>query len=332
MATSPTKIFLTGATGYIGGSVLQALLNKQYEISALVRYSSSSPTLEKLGVIPVVGSLSDSKILEKASSEVDIVIHTADVDLIEPVKALLSGLKQHANARGRPTYLLQTSGTGTLLDRGTKGEYANSKFYDDENHEELYNIPLDRAHQELNRFVLDLPQEHVHSLLFYPGNIYGIGTGQFKKNSTLAPGLIRSAIRNRKVQIVGHGHNYWCDVHIDDVVSAFLLLVDRLLDGTAAIGREGIYFAVSGEETLLNIGEAIAKALHKRGAIKDTTITAFPHDQIASELPLGSFSEECFGGNSRGRASRLRKLGWQPTRFDILSTIEEEVESLLQEN
>jgi len=76
-------VFLTGATGYIGGTVLTKLLessSKKYSITALVRSETALPKLKSLGVKGLIGSLDDSELLAKAASEADLVINTANCD------------------------------------------------------------------------------------------------------------------------------------------------------------------------------------------------------------------------------------------------------------
>jgi uncharacterized protein YbjT (DUF2867 family) len=70
-------IFLTGATGYIGGACLQQLLgDKSFQITALVRNAEKAKKLNDLGVATIVGSLDDADTVTRAASEADIVHHT----------------------------------------------------------------------------------------------------------------------------------------------------------------------------------------------------------------------------------------------------------------
>eukprot|EP01089_Gocevia_fonbrunei_P013936 TRINITY_DN3698_c0_g1_i1.p1 TRINITY_DN3698_c0_g1~~TRINITY_DN3698_c0_g1_i1.p1 ORF type:complete len:192 (+),score=26.58 TRINITY_DN3698_c0_g1_i1:221-796(+) len=108
-----TKIFLTGATGYIGGSVLTTLLEypHKYKISALVRNPEQAELLKKLGVTPVIGSLEDNDLLAKHAEESNAVINTADADHLPSTQALVRGLNAKQT---KSTVFLHTSGTGLL--------------------------------------------------------------------------------------------------------------------------------------------------------------------------------------------------------------------------
>jgi len=75
---SSTKFFITGATGYIGGTILDRLLSHPSASSgsffALVRSEEKAKKLKEAGITPILGSLSDLDIIEKAASEADVVI------------------------------------------------------------------------------------------------------------------------------------------------------------------------------------------------------------------------------------------------------------------
>lgn len=110
---APTSVFLIGATGYIGGFVLALLLQAPkgtYTISALVRSKQKTPLLEKIGVRPVLGSLSDLEALEREAASHDVTIHTADADDLPAAKALLRGLRRSSEKK----IYIHTSGTGVL--------------------------------------------------------------------------------------------------------------------------------------------------------------------------------------------------------------------------
>lgn len=327
-----TKIFITGVTGYLGGSVLAALLKRgdQFQVSALVRSSESVPKLQQLGVSPVLGSLSDSEILFKASAESDVVIHTADSFLVEPAKVIIEGLKQRQAKKGTPTILIQTSGTGALLDHAY-GESASDKVFSDLQTQEFWNLPIERLHGHLEAFVCETPQDQVKTVLILPPNIYGIGTGPFKRLSMINPALISASINLHRVHTVGRGLNIWSNTHIEDVAEAYLLVLDNLLDGKAETGREGIYFAISGEASMLATAYAVAESLYKRGMIEDKSVTPFSEEELQTALPFGPATKFAAGGNTRGSADRLRRLGWRPSRLDFIGSIDLDVELILSQ-
>lgn len=96
---SYSSAFVLGATGYLGGSVLVALVKQypQIRYTALVRNPKDNEAIEALGVTVLQGSHADLDIIEKASSEHDIVFNFADADGPALTDASLRG--QEARAR-----------------------------------------------------------------------------------------------------------------------------------------------------------------------------------------------------------------------------------------
>lgn len=91
---------MTGATGYIGGSILTGLLQhsdvSNFKITALIRGDESRvKKLVSLGVTPLIGSNDSYDIIEKAASESDVVIHTAkSSDDLPSAKSIVAGLNK----------------------------------------------------------------------------------------------------------------------------------------------------------------------------------------------------------------------------------------------
>jgi len=75
-----TKVFITGATGFIGSHLTDKLINKNYEIRCLARKTSNLRWLKDKPVELVYGDLWDDKILEKAIEDVDYVYHVGGVN------------------------------------------------------------------------------------------------------------------------------------------------------------------------------------------------------------------------------------------------------------
>jgi NAD(P)-dependent dehydrogenase (short-subunit alcohol dehydrogenase family) len=124
--TSKTHIFITGATGYIGGSVLQRLLDHPkkdtFEITALIRSADKAKLLNTLGVKTVVGSLSDLDKLTEHAAASSIVIHTADKDDLNAAKALLRGAKAHYDKTSKAPILIHTAGVGDAFCQLSPGD------------------------------------------------------------------------------------------------------------------------------------------------------------------------------------------------------------------
>lgn len=133
-SSNKTAVFLLG-TGYIGGSILTALLDEgRYAVTALSRSDDKAKVLQGLGVNTVKGSLDDEDVIVKAVLEhevswrllldaakreltsaclMQIIIHAATADDAPSVKAILKGLAQRSPSAPPATYI-HTSGVSCL--------------------------------------------------------------------------------------------------------------------------------------------------------------------------------------------------------------------------
>jgi len=84
--------FLTGATGYIGGSIAAALVKSGHRVRGLVRSPDNAAHLAGGGVTPVLGDIDDSDLLTSEARASDGVINTANADHQSAVQALIEGL------------------------------------------------------------------------------------------------------------------------------------------------------------------------------------------------------------------------------------------------
>jgi NAD(P)-dependent dehydrogenase (short-subunit alcohol dehydrogenase family) len=73
-------VFLTGASGYIGGSVAQRLIELGHEVSGLARSEQKAQQIRQLRIQPVIGTLGDAAVLAEAAYLADAVIHAANSD------------------------------------------------------------------------------------------------------------------------------------------------------------------------------------------------------------------------------------------------------------
>jgi uncharacterized protein YbjT (DUF2867 family) len=87
------KVFITGASGYIGGSVAAALLASGHHIVGLVRSEQRASDVRGRGIEPVLGALSDLEVLAERSRRADAVINTANADDRPSVEAMLAAIK-----------------------------------------------------------------------------------------------------------------------------------------------------------------------------------------------------------------------------------------------
>ena len=82
--------FLTGATGYIGGSIASALIKGGHLVRGLVRSPVNAARLAELGISPVLGDLDDSDLLIAEAGASDGVINAANADHSGAVEAMIA--------------------------------------------------------------------------------------------------------------------------------------------------------------------------------------------------------------------------------------------------
>jgi nucleoside-diphosphate-sugar epimerase len=292
------NIFVTGAGGYIGGSVAIALLAAGHRVSGLARSTANAERLANSGIDPVLGTLDDADVLTRAARVADGVINTASADHVGAVRALLAGLE------GSGKTLLHTSGSSVIGDDARGNRRSDSIF--DEDTPLLVN-PSKQARRELDLLVLAAAQSAIRSAVICPSLIYGVGRG-LNPNSAQVPFLAANAREKGVVQIVGQGLNVWSNVHIDDVADLYVRALSNAPAGA-------FYFAENGEASFGDIAAAIAKRLGLAG------VEALP-PEVAAERWGESKAYFTLGSNSRVRARRARReLGWAPRHPSVIDWI-----------
>lgn len=168
-----TSIFLTGATGYIGGSLLKLLLPElsKYHIAALVRDEPRAKKLRELGVQEtVIGDLDSSEVLINAASKADIAIHTANSsDHIESVRSIIAGLEKRGVTNGRKPVLFHTSGSGVLVStQDPKGQKIDKVFTSEADIGNIDGHPKDAFHRNVDLEVLRAGQRGMIDVVIVP--------------------------------------------------------------------------------------------------------------------------------------------------------------------
>lgn len=294
------RIFLTGASGYIGGSLAEALRARGDRVVGLTRTRERAGELEARGIEPVVAGLKDWDILIEQANGADAVVNTADADDAYAASALLTAL------RGTSKTLLHTSGTSVVGDMAA-GEPSNVVHTEDSylagafRFEKAGRVAIDRA-------VLAAAGDGVRAIVVCPSMIYGTGTG-LHRDSAQVPGLMRVSRALGAGVHVGRGENRWSNVHIADLVDLYLLALDRAPPSS-------FFFAENGEASLKDIAAAISRQLGFGGRTRALSLAE------ALEHWPPSAVHYSLASNVRVTAVKARGvLGWQPRHGAILDEI-----------
>ncbi|KII89888.1 hypothetical protein PLICRDRAFT_40070 [Plicaturopsis crispa FD-325 SS-3] len=339
--SSTIDIFLTGATGYIGGTVLTRLLQHpkaaQFRIRALIRNKDKAALIASKypSVTPIIGANQDLQLLEDAAASADIIVSAADSDDLPAAEAIVRGLKRRHQETGKVPVIIHTSGTGVLGD-SSAGMYPTEDIYDDADAAQIATLPATQPHRRIDLAIEAADTAgYARSFIVLPSMIYGLATGPLvdigfqNPHSVQIPGLIKASIQRGQGGVVGKGANFWHNVHIDEVADIYILILDAVLSGSNAAGhgQEGYYFGENGEHKMYDVSVAIAKALFELGKGESPEPTTFTEEDYIKHFAILNLSR-----NSRSRATRSKALGWKPTKTtdDLLASIKPEVEAILK--
>ena len=124
------------------------------------------------------------------------------------------------------------------------------------------------------------------------------------------PWLIALAKKDGVAKHIGPGANRWANVHIDDIVTLYLLAIEKAKAGS-------FYFAENGENSMREVCVAIGRMLGQSAPPQSMTIA-----EAAAEWGEGA-ADNTMGSNSRVRAKRARaELGWKPNGAPLIEEIE----------
>jgi nucleoside-diphosphate-sugar epimerase len=289
------RIFLTGATGFIGSAVLPELLKAGHHVIGMTRSEEGAQALVAAGADPHRGTLEDPDSMRSGAAKADAVIHTAFdhdfskfVENCEKDARAIGALGSVLKGSDRP--LLITSGTG--MGGGVHGQLATEDVFD-------ISHPNPRIASELagnklldagvNVSVMRLPQ--VHNTV---------------KQGLISP-LVEIAREKGVSAYIGEGRNRWPAGHLSDVARLYRLAIEKREPGARyhAVGEEGV--------EAREIAEALARGL-KLPAVSISQAKAAEHFGW-----MGLFVGMDMAASS---AQTQAKLGWRPTGPKLITDLD----------
>lgn len=290
------KIFVTGASGYIGGSVAARLATLGHNVRGLIRNADRADELKTFGIEPVIGTLDDDALLISEAQTADAVINAADSDHRGAVEALLEGLK------GSGKRFIHTSGTSLVGDEAM-GELSDTIFTEET---PITPAPDKTARIAINNLIRKAAPS-VHSIVLCNSLIYGNHLGP-KARSVQIPPLVDLAKETGIARHIGRGLNRWSNVHIADMADLYVLAMEKAPAGS-------FYFVENGEASFRQITDAIGEALGFG-----------PSQYLPPKEAIARWGRELavFGlsSNSRVRADKARnELGWRPAHLSVTDYI-----------
>lgn len=298
------RVFLTGATGYVGSAVLDALLRGGHQVVAIARDPEKVARLTARGITAALGEIGLPKTYVDSVHGCDVAIHTAfegssrgvekDRLAIDTLVSTLEGA-----ALDSPKTLIYTSGVWVL---------GRTSWPADE--EAAVNpaahVSWRPAHEQAvleaglpHRSGAEAGRNGLRTIVVRPGIMYGRSRG-------IVSDMLKDAL-NGLVRVIGNGKNYWPCVYDRDVGDLYA----RLVQSPEA---SGIYHATDeADERVNDIVEAIAAHLAQTPDVRHVPLAE-------AKKKLGTYAE-ALAMDQRVRSPRSRALGWSPTLRSISANI-----------
>jgi nucleoside-diphosphate-sugar epimerase len=290
------RVFVTGATGFVGSAVVRELIAAGHSVLGLARTETGAATVRAAGAEAVLGSLEDVAGLQRAAGAVDGVIHTGfnhdfsrfaancelDRRAIEAIGAALAGSQRPLLATSGLAVQAPTDRDAVESDRAVTSSAA-----------------YPRASEEA---IAAVAARGVRaSVVRLPPSVHGDGDHAF------VPLLIKLAREKGVAAYIGEGRNRWPAVHRLDAARMYRLALEH------GVG-EGPFHAVAEDGILFrDIAAVIGRRLN-------VPVVSRSGEEAAAHF--GWFSG--FAGMDRPanseRSSRL--LGWKPQQPGLLADID----------
>lgn len=289
------KVFVTGATGYIGSAICDALRAAGHQALGLARSEEKAAQLSARGDEPLRGSLQDLESLRQGCRQADAVIHTAmsftpDAGVVDrtAVEAMLAALQ----GSGKP--FIYTSGVWVYGDTGDRmlGEVAP-----------LNPPPLVAWRPAVEELVLEANERGIRTMVFRPGMVFGRRGGFLR-------GFFDDVRTHGAVRVIGDGKNYWSCVHAEDLADLYVRAVLQPAGGQLFVTCGGMPQQVN------RIAEAVAEICGAPGKVEHV-----PLDQARQQMgPMADcLAMTCKAGSTKP----ARFFGWtvrHPSVFDEIAS------------
>jgi nucleoside-diphosphate-sugar epimerase len=283
------RVFVTGATGYLGRAIAARLVKSGYEVHGLTRKSARADTLRGIGVRPLVGDITQPESWVAELKNCDAVIHAADFeDEVAKCDQMALEAIRSGVVDGRVRHFLFTSGVWV---HGETGAAIEDETDPPKPHEVVSWRP---AHEEV---ALDMVEHEAHVSVLRPGLVYGGSEGIFG-------GWFRDVREGRPIGVPGDGQQRWNLVHRDDVAEGYRLALEH--------GRGGQRYLLVDESrfTALELAEAAARASGGEVRLLTREQTLERHGKSGLAMMM----------DQRMTSARARReLGWVPMHSSFVA-------------
>ncbi|KDR79582.1 hypothetical protein GALMADRAFT_243684 [Galerina marginata CBS 339.88] len=290
------KVFVTGATGFVGSAVVKDLISNGHEVVGLVRSEDGVKSLSALGAQALQGTLTDLDVLQKGASESDGVIHTAFIHDWSNYAASCATDKVAIEAIGA---VLVGSGKPFVVTSGILG-LATGRLGTEDDEVDPATAISPRAHSDFAALALASQGVRV-SIIRLPPSVHG------DDDQAFVPQIIKIAREKGVSAYIGDGTTRWCAVHRLDAARLYRLVLEK--------GRAGANYHAVGDQsvTIKSLAEAIGTQL-KLDVVSKTSEEAQAH--------FGFFSWPLAIDGPCSSAKTQKELGWTPTGPGLIEDLE----------
>lgn len=291
------RVFVTGATGFIGSAIVRELLDAGHQVVGLARSDKAAAALEAAGAEVHRGSLEDPDSLSSGAAAADGVIHTAYIHNFSETNDAAAYARIDGRAIEALGEALAGSGRPLVVATGIVVTPGRPSTEDDD-------VPDDVAyHRVSEQAALPLAGRGVRvSVVRLPPSVHGEGDYAF------VPALIGIARAKGLAAYVGDGTNRWAAVHRLDAARLFRLALETAPAGTRlnAVGDEGVPFR--------DIAEVIGRHLN-------LPVTSISREEAAGHF--GLFALFAAIDATASSALTQKRFGWQPTYPGLIADLDE---------
>jgi nucleoside-diphosphate-sugar epimerase len=295
------RVFVTGASGFVGSAVVRDLIEAGHQVLGLARSDAAAESLQAMGAKAHRGDLTDLASLEAGAQSAEGVIHCGFIhdfarfkEVCEIDRRAVTALGEALRGTGRP--LIVTSGTALVSAQVVAGGLATETLVTPSGEKALPRVASEEAAAAVAAMGVRV------SVMRLPPSVHGAGDHGF------VPLLIKLAREKGVAAYIGEGANRWPAVHRLDAARLYRLVLESgaQMPHYHATAEEGIAFR--------DIAQVIGKRL-------GLPVVSKSGDEASAHF--GWFAHFAALDNPTSSALTRAKLGWQPQHPGLIADLDQ---------